>query len=59
MAQPGKTTIYLSDDLKARAEQAAKADRRSLSAYIAVVLERHLDAQHRADGAHEGGGPGA
>ena len=40
------TTIRLDEDVKLRIEALAKADERSLSAYINRVLRHHLEASH-------------
>jgi predicted DNA-binding protein len=43
--------VRLSPDLRRRLEALAKADRRTLSNYILMVLERHVEAEERGSAA--------
>ena len=42
MTKSASTTLRLDPDMKKRLQELAKADRRSLSSYIEIVLEQHL-----------------
>lgn len=53
--RPAPFPIRLSPDLRKRLEALASADRRSLTNYILLVLERHAEAAERSsDGDQRG-----
>lgn len=45
-----RITVTIEDELKSRAEEAAKGDRRDLSAEICVLLEEALAAREKRRG---------
>ncbi|MEM7327895.1 MAG: ribbon-helix-helix protein, CopG family [Pseudomonadota bacterium] len=49
MTKTASTTIRIDPKMKKRLQELAQADRRSLSAYIEIVLEAHLDSKSKAN----------
>ena len=45
MNKTASTTIRLDPEMKRRLQELAKADRRSLSSYVELLIARHLEAQ--------------
>ena len=52
MARDTSVTLRMSAELKKALQEYAENDRRTLSSYIEVVLERHVDALLQAEGSH-------
>jgi predicted DNA-binding protein len=44
------TSIRLTPELKAKLKRLAEHDRRSLSSYIVIILEKHVAAQEKKKG---------
>ncbi len=50
MTKDVSVTLRMSEELKGALQKLALEDRRTLSAYIEMILEKHVDAAFRPDG---------
>ena len=48
MVRPPTFTFRLDPELRAELEKLAKADKRTLAAYIKIVLEEHVESARKA-----------